>query len=182
MQPTRTPAASGSAGFTLIELLIVVALIAVIAAIGLPQLLRARLAANESGSIAALRAISTSEANYASSCGFGGYATDLADLVRPSAASGFGFLSPDLGINGVRKSGYIYNLAKNADPATADVLQPSCNGAAAPRATSFFASAVPISPGATGTRHFATDTPGTIYVAAAAAILNPIPGGTSTLQ
>ena len=182
MQPTRKPVASGSAGFTLIELLIVVALIAVIAAIGLPQLLRARLAANESGGIAALRAISTSEANYAASCGFGGYATDLADLVRPAPASGFGFISPDLGINGVRKSGFIYSLAKNADPSTNDVAQPSCNGAASPRATSFYASAVPISPGVTGNRHFATDTPGTIYVAAGAAVPNPIPAGASTLQ
>jgi type IV pilus assembly protein PilA len=182
MQSPRKPVASRAAGFTLIELLIVVALIAVLAAIGLPQLLRARLAANESGGIAALRAISTSEANYAASCGFGGYATDLADLVRPSPASGFGFISPDLSINGVRKSGYIFNLAKNADPATADVVQPSCNGAGAPRATAFFASAVPITPGVTGNRHFATDTPGTIYVAAGAAVPNPIPGGALTLQ
>jgi prepilin-type N-terminal cleavage/methylation domain-containing protein len=171
-----------SRGFTLIELLIVVALIAVLVAIGVPQLLRARLAANESSGIAALRAISSSEANYATTCGFGGYATDLADLVKPSPASGHGFLSPDLAANGVRKTGYIFAVAKNADADTVDVLQPSCNAAAAPRATSFFANAVPISPGATGTRYFATDTPGTIYANTGGPIANPIPAGTASLQ
>ena len=88
-------------------MIIVGALIGVLVAIGVPQLLRARLAANEAGGIAALRAISSSEANYATTCGFGGYATDLADLVKPAPSSGHGFLSPDLSINGVRKSGYI---------------------------------------------------------------------------
>ena len=178
----KRPVGSSADGFTLIELLIVAAIAAILAAIAIPQLLRARLAANESGGIAALRAISSSEANYATTCGFGGYATDLADLVKPSAASGLGFLSPDLAVNGVRKSGYIYSVAKNADPATDDVVQPSCNGAAAPRATSFYAAAVPISPGATGSRHFATDTPGTIYVAVGGAVPNPIPAGAAALQ
>ena len=60
--------------FTLIEVIIVGALIGILVAIGVPQLLRARLAANESSGIAALRAISSSEANYATTCGNGGYA------------------------------------------------------------------------------------------------------------
>jgi prepilin-type N-terminal cleavage/methylation domain-containing protein len=169
-------------GFTLIEVLTVAALIAILVAIGVPQLLRARLAANEAGGIAALRAISSSEANYAMTCGFGGYATDLADLVKPAPASGHGFLSPDLAANGVRKSGFILAAAKNADPATADVLLPTCNAAAAPRATSFYANAIPLSPGVTGTRYFATDTPGTIYVSVGVAVPNPIPAGAASLQ
>jgi prepilin-type N-terminal cleavage/methylation domain-containing protein len=169
-------------GFTLIEAVIVGALIGILVAIGVPQLVRARLAANEAGGIAALRAISSSEANYATTCGFGGYATDLADLVKPAPASGHGFLSPDLSVNGVQKSGYILAVAKNADAATADVLLPTCNGAASPRATSFYADAVPISHGGTGTRFFATDTPGTIYFDSAAAVPNPIPAGTPSIQ
>ena len=169
-------------GFTLIEVIIVGALIGILVAIGVPQLLRARLAANESSGIAALRAISSSEANYATTCGNGGYATDLADLVKPSPASGHGFLSPDLAANNVRKSGYILAVAKNADPATTDVVLPTCNAAASPRASSFYANAVPISPGATGNRFFATDTPGTIYLNVGAAIPNPIPAATQTIQ
>ena len=169
-------------GFTLIEVMIVGALIGILVAIGVPQLLRARLAANESSGIAALRAISSSEANYATTCGNGGYATDLADLVKPSPASGHGFLSPDLAANGVRKSGYILAVAKNADPATADVVLPTCNAAASPRASSFYANAVPVSPGATGNRYFATDTPGTIYFNIGGAIPNPIPAAAQTIQ
>jgi prepilin-type N-terminal cleavage/methylation domain-containing protein len=169
-------------GFTLLELLVVVALIAVLVAIAVPQLLRARLAANEGASIAAMRAISSSEANYATTCGDGGYATDLADLVRPSPASGHGFLSPDLALNGVTKSGYVLSVMRSADPRTTDILQPTCNNAVAPRASSFFASAVPVAAGVTGTRFFATDTPGTIYVSIGAALPNPIPAGTAALQ
>lgn len=169
-------------GFTLIEVIVVGALIGILVAIGVPQLLRARLAANEAGGIAALRAISSSEANYATTCGNGGYATDLADLVKPSPASGHGFLSPDLAVNGITKSGYILAVAKNGDPATTDVLLPTCNGAASPRASSFYSNAVPVSPGSTGNRFFATDTPGTIYVNLGAAIPNPIPNGAVALQ
>jgi len=53
-------------GFSLIELLIVVAIILIIAAIAIPNLLRARIAANESGAAAAVRTINTAQISYQS--------------------------------------------------------------------------------------------------------------------
>jgi prepilin-type N-terminal cleavage/methylation domain-containing protein len=168
-------------GFTLVELLVVIGLVGVITAIAAPGLFRARLTAQEGAATAALRAISSSEASYAATCGSGGYATDLADLVKPPAGTVVGFLSPDLGVNGISKSGYVFQVAKNGGPSTVDVTTPSCNGAVAPRASSFFASAEPVAFGKTGSKYFATETTGGMFVDVAP-IANPIPPGTPILQ
>ena len=51
-------------GFSLIELLIVVAIILIIAAIAIPNLIRSKMAANESSAVASLRTINTGEVTY----------------------------------------------------------------------------------------------------------------------
>jgi len=66
-------------GFTLIELLIVVAIIAIIAAIAVPNLLTARMAANETSAVGALRAIGSAQISYSVSNQL--YAEDINDLV-----------------------------------------------------------------------------------------------------
>ncbi len=69
-------------GFSLIELLIVIAIILVIAAIAIPNLLRARIAANESSAVAGIRSITAAETAYYSSYSQIGYAVQLQDLGR----------------------------------------------------------------------------------------------------
>ena len=79
-------------GFSLIELLIVVAIILIIAAIAVPNLLRSRMAANEASAVGSVRTINTSEVTYASTYANVGY-TDLVSLGTgavntPCAATG----------------------------------------------------------------------------------------------
>jgi len=79
-------------GFSLIELLIVVAIILIIAAIAIPSLMRARIAANESSAAGSIRQIATAEVGYRTSYQQIGYAPNLATLggavpCNPSAAT-----------------------------------------------------------------------------------------------
>lgn len=69
-------------GFSLVELLIVVAIILIIAAIAIPNLLRARISANESSAAASMRSISTAELTYRLANPTIGYA-DLPTLGGP---------------------------------------------------------------------------------------------------
>ena len=70
-------------GFSLIELLIVVAIILIIAAIAIPNLLRARIAANESSAAASIRTIATAELSYANAYPNVGYPATL-DILGPA--------------------------------------------------------------------------------------------------
>ena len=74
-------------GFSLIELLIVIAIILIIAAIAIPTLLRARIAANESSAVAGVRTIATAQIQYQSAYPNTGFAAAIANL-GPTAASG----------------------------------------------------------------------------------------------
>jgi len=67
-------------GFSLIELLIVVAIILIIAAIAIPNLMRARIAANESAGASTIRTLNTSEATYSTTYPATGYAANLTAL------------------------------------------------------------------------------------------------------
>jgi type IV pilus assembly protein PilA len=74
-------------GFSLIELLIVVAIILIIAAIAIPNLLRARIAANESSAVSSIRTLNTAEVTYQSTYPTVGY-TSLIAALGPAASTG----------------------------------------------------------------------------------------------
>jgi len=74
-------------GFSLIELLIVVAIILIIAAIAIPNLLRARMAANEASAVSSIRTINTAEISYQSSYPQTGFSSTLGQLGPASAGA-----------------------------------------------------------------------------------------------
>jgi prepilin-type N-terminal cleavage/methylation domain-containing protein len=107
-------------GFSLIELLIVVAIILIIAAIAIPNLLRARIAANESSAASSIRTINTAEVTYNSTYPTVGYAGGLATLggaltgvcaaTSTTACLIDGTLANNGNPAGSGKSGYSFNV------------------------------------------------------------------------
>jgi len=143
-------------GFSLIELLIVVAIILIIAAIAIPNLLRSRMAANEASAVGSMRSINTAEVTYSSTFPDSGYATALANLggtvaqCTPPAVAGLAnacLIDPVLTL-GV-KSGYTFTAAGGN----------AVNGIK----TTFASTGLPSTPGQTGNRGFGSSQSGVIY-------------------
>jgi type IV pilus assembly protein PilA len=127
-------------GFSLIELLIVVAIILIIAAIAIPNLLRARIAANESSAVASVRTVNTAQITYNSSYSTVGFASSLAVLAGTSCAppSSAGACLIDTQLGQGTKSGYSFAMS---------------NVTGTPAST-YNVIASPITPNQTGVRYF----------------------------
>ena len=131
-------------GFSLIELLIVVAIILIIAAIAIPNLLRSRIAANEASAVGSIRTINTAEVTYASTypdIGFAG----LASLGGAGGTSGGAGLIDSVLASGT-KSGYSFTVSV----------------AAGSPSTLYIVNGDPVVFGQTGQRSFFSDQSGVI--------------------
>jgi prepilin-type N-terminal cleavage/methylation domain-containing protein len=166
-------------GFTLIELLIVVAIVGVLAAMAISQLLRARMASSEAAAIGSMRSIASGQIAYSTGCGRGAFATDLTTLGVPTPGSNVPFLSPDLTTAAsVDKSGYTITLVNGAGAVPG---VPDCNGT--PTSTGYYASSQPMSFGVSGQRSFAMTADGVIWqVSAAAPPPEPLGPPATTIQ
>lgn len=149
---------SGSRGFTLIELLIVMAIVGVLAAIGVAGYRLVRVRAAEAAAISALTAINQAQFAFAQTCGNQKYSPTLAGLGVPAPTTGKAFLSPDLTVDPVSKSGYQIMMTGTSLPADA---AKTCNDLTP--ASSYAVTADPVTPGVTGLRFFGTNTDRVIY-------------------
>jgi prepilin-type N-terminal cleavage/methylation domain-containing protein len=130
-------------GFSLIELLIVVAIILIIAAIAIPNLLRSKMAANEASAVATLRTLNTSAVAYSTT--YGSYPTNLTDLgpATTPTSTAADLIDSVLGKDPAIKSGYTFVWTATGTPPSSYKLV-----------------ATPVSQGVTGQRGFYTDQSG----------------------
>jgi len=132
-------------GFSLIEMLIVVAIILIIAAIAIPNLMRARMAANEASAVGSVRTINEGEISYSSNFPNNGFAPNLAAL--GGVCTGNNAPTPtascliDNSLAQGNKQGYNF-----AAPPVGNQPFPA-----------YTVTADPVSPGQSGQRHFFSD-------------------------
>ena len=143
-------------GFSLIELLIVVAIILIIAAIAIPNLLRSKIAANEASAVGTLRTINTASVSYSTT--FGNYPPALTNLGPSTSPTSTAADLVDQPVASGSKSGYNFTYASSSTYQQYSIT------------------ANPVTVGVTGQRYFFTDQTGVIrYNLSSAASTSDLP-------
>jgi prepilin-type N-terminal cleavage/methylation domain-containing protein len=164
-------------GFSLIELLIVVAIILIIAAIAIPNLLKAKMAANESSAASQLRTFDTAEVSYLNACG--GYAADEGKLGPASPETcdtGMGYLDNTVGAKGpLSKGGYQFTYTTGGTEAT-------ITGGASSAFSEYVYSAEPLGWGSTGKNGFCTTPDNVVHKVDGSSAAPTMPGSMTACQ
>ena len=145
-------------GFTLIELLIVVAIVGILASVGMAVYRHARVRGAEVAAIAALTAINQAQLAFAQACGNQRYAPTLVSLGLPMPSTGHAFLSPDLTLSDpLLQGGYQYVMTGT------EVTDTGLTCTQQTPIASYVLTADPIRPGLSGTRWYGTNTDRVVF-------------------
>jgi len=151
-------------GFSLIELLIVVAIILIIAAIAIPNLLRSRIAANQASAVGSLRTLNTAEVTYSTTYNTG-YSSTLADLGPPAAngspTASFAGLVDEV-LSGIGSAGGTATTANTSSKSGYTFVYSPAATDTSGKIDYYSFTASPISVGTTGTNYYFTDQSGVI--------------------
>jgi len=158
-------------GFSLIELLIVVAIILIIAAIAIPNLLRARIAANESSAVSSIRTINTAEVTYQTAFPTTGYSTALASL-GPAAATGCSGVAPV--VANACLIDWVLGQASAAPGKSGYIFAETGQTPVGAISTDYTVGASPVTFNNTGVRNFCSNTDGVLRFNAGAAGSTPV--------
>ena len=134
-------------GFSVVEAVVLVAILLVVAAIAIPNLLHSNLSEHESSGVASLRTLNAACANY--SMLYGGYPRSLSNLGPGDAANSTSAALIDAALASGTKSGYVFTYTAGAIGIGGNVL-------------SYNITANPATRGSTGQRRFFTDQSGVI--------------------
>ena len=131
-------------GVSVVEVVVLIAILLVVAAIAIPNLLHSNLSEDESSTVASLRALNAACANY--SMLYGGYPGSLSNLGPGDAANSTSAALIDAALASGTKSGYVFTYTAGAIGIGGNVLSYS----------------ITANPGAPGRRRFFTDQSGVI--------------------
>jgi prepilin-type N-terminal cleavage/methylation domain-containing protein len=148
----------GPRGFTLIELLIVVAIILIIAAIAIPNLLRSRIAANQASAVGTFRTLNTAEITFAITYNTG-YTATLGYLGPPTTGQNPSATAAGL-IDSVLSGGST-TATMSTKSGYAFVYTPAATDASG-RIDTYGITATPLGVSTTGTNRYYTDQSGVI--------------------